>query len=519
MKTTHKINIDLMTPGLRPRVYAVQDDVCTREVQISLYSCGAAWSPARASSAAVGYMKPDGTVGLYDTLPNGSSAVEISGNMVTVMLAAQMLTCAGAVEAAVTLTDADGSQISTFAFDVIVSINPGSGAVKSEDYFNYVSPRIQTVIEQAAAAAASANAAADRANAASDIANEALKVAQTAEQKSDVLRDVVHELHNSIQKTELGAVIVLTDSADAKPENLRLFGTSVLKGTPTVESPAEITSVGDGGVVNARLRGKNLMPPDISSTILNDLKYTQGEDGSIVIDGTPKATANIIFSPNIELPPGDYVFTGIPGGAYGGYYLTGYDGVDKNAPRFSVYSEDKVVTITSGNIYQMRVVVTTGVTVSNVAYCPMIRPVKIKDATYEPYQARDLVLTLPAGCYLASVPGSDIRDYVDPIKGTYVQRVGIIESYAGEEVGDVYASSTGELNAGAKVLYPLPGLGLNHILLENEVAAFELARTFYQYTTLWNDEVAQMELRYMADTKLYIDSKFDELAQALVSAS
>lgn len=241
MKTIHKIKIDLLTPGQRSRIYAVQDDICTREVQISLYSGSICWSPAGAA-AAVGYSKADGTVGLYDTLPDGTSAVRISDNIVTVILAAQMLTAAGTVEAAVTLGDANGNQISTFAFDVIVAPNPSRGAIKSEDYFNYINPKFQTVIERAVTATTAANTAADRANAASDTAYEALETAQTADQKVNTLREVVSKLHSNIVETATGEVIQLSDASDLELVELNIDGT----GTPET--------------VTVTIAGKNLFP-------------------------------------------------------------------------------------------------------------------------------------------------------------------------------------------------------------------------------------------------------------------
>lgn len=352
MTVITNISVDLLRPSLYPKVNAVKDDVCTRDVVISLYSGGVSWPVPEGVSAAVGYRKQDGTVGLYDTLPDGSSAVKISGNTVTLTLAAQMLTSAGTVETAVTLTDAAGNQISTFAFNVIVASNPGSGAVKSEDYFNYVNPMIQAVIDNAAAAAASANAAADRANAASEVAYE-------ANRKADALREVVSKLHSNIVCEASGKMITLSDSAEAPLQGLRIFGKTE----------------------QATTTGKNLFDAQKYSSTPAGIEYTKKDDGSITINGTATATSQYIFHP-FYLEPGEYIFSGIPGAASGVYYLTGNDGTT----RFNVYSEgDNKVTITDGAITDLRIVVVTGKTVSNATYFPMIRLASITDDTYEPY--------------------------------------------------------------------------------------------------------------------------------------
>lgn len=64
-------------------------------------------------------------------------------------------------------------------------------------------------------------------------------------------------------------------------------------------------------------------------------------------------------------------------------------------------------------------------------------------------------VTLPT---LRAIPGSDIRDEMAYIGGGQWQvtrRVGVIGSYAGESVGNTWASSTGQLTTGAVVWYTL----------------------------------------------------------------
>ena len=42
-------------------------------------------------------------------------------------------------------------------------------------------------------------------------------------------------------------------------------------------------------------------------------------------------------------------------------------------------------------------------------------------------------------------------------------------------------------------------------------------QTFDTYTTVFTEEGAGMEVKYVADTKLYIDKKFDQLAAAMLT--
>lgn len=54
-------------------------------------------------------------------------------------------------------------------------------------------------------------------------------------------------------------------------------------------------------------------------------------------------------------------------------------------------------------------------------------------------------------------------------------------------------------------------------LSAEQLAAFTALRTNYPNTTVFNDEGADMEVKYVADTKLYIDKKFDQLAAAMLN--
>jgi hypothetical protein len=54
-------------------------------------------------------------------------------------------------------------------------------------------------------------------------------------------------------------------------------------------------------------------------------------------------------------------------------------------------------------------------------------------------------------------------------------------------------------------------------LTAEEIAQYSALHTNYPNTTIYNDEGAGMSVDYVADTKLYIDNKFTELAAALVN--
>lgn len=58
---------------------------------------------------------------------------------------------------------------------------------------------------------------------------------------------------------------------------------------------------------------------------------------------------------------------------------------------------------------------------------------------------------------------------------------------------------------------------IEHTLRTDQLAAFAALHTNYPNTTVFNDKNAGMEVKYVADTKLYIDKKFAELSAALLN--
>ena len=62
----------------------------------------------------------------------------------------------------------------------------------------------------------------------------------------------------TVKKTASGNPITLTDSAENKPLNMKLYGWSKQDGEPSPENPVEIESAGDDGKIGVSVTGKNL---------------------------------------------------------------------------------------------------------------------------------------------------------------------------------------------------------------------------------------------------------------------
>ena len=134
---TSKIRMDLLTaPKELPVIHAVQGESNARAVQLSLFCSDSPWKIPEGTLLSVRYSRTGQGGGHYDTLPDGSCAYSYEENRVTIILAPQMMSAAGAVTAQVELIHGDQVLI-TFSFKLMVAVNPAVGIVEQEDYVNW----------------------------------------------------------------------------------------------------------------------------------------------------------------------------------------------------------------------------------------------------------------------------------------------------------------------------------------------------------------------------------------------
>ena len=133
MLVTQKMKMHLDRHDMNQRINAVQGDCYTRQVQISLFENGKAWMLPEALEVEVFYKKADGTEGVYDTLPDGTSAWSAEANVLTIQLAPQMMTRQGLVLVQLALRSGQAI-LHSFGFYLVVS-KALEGV--SEDYYNW----------------------------------------------------------------------------------------------------------------------------------------------------------------------------------------------------------------------------------------------------------------------------------------------------------------------------------------------------------------------------------------------
>lgn len=135
MLITQTIERDFALPSPAPCIHAVQGDENTRAIQMKLYDNHAAWAIPEDAAILIRYRKPDGTGGIYDTLSDGTAAWIKEDNTVTLLLAPELLSAAGIVDASVAIT-AENQVLGTFLFRILVAEDPSADVPETEKYYN-----------------------------------------------------------------------------------------------------------------------------------------------------------------------------------------------------------------------------------------------------------------------------------------------------------------------------------------------------------------------------------------------
>lgn len=326
-----------------------------------------------------------------------------------------------------------------------------------------------------------------------------------------------------IVKTATGEVISVSDSADYRLLGLKLYGKSVQDGVPTPEAPVEIKSAGDGGDVTTYVFGQNLIDPMDTGKwrILNNATFEILENGKIKVTGSrgysgvkyniPSDAINLlkgkkcVISRTIDSQTNEsaVVIVQLTVNTASGlkYYYNIGSPITIDAYATSV-KFDVIVNNTSTTLEAPNTVV-----FSNLGI--YFGEATQSWDTYEPMQT----LTYPTPNGLPGIPVKSggnytdedgqqwICDEVDFASGKKIQRVGVINSYNSESVGDVYMSSTGQLTAGAKVLYPLTE-PVETDLTPEQLAAYAALTTYKPNTTVTTDSspAAGLEVKYLTDS-------------------
>ena len=134
MKPAANLKVDVAHSGFVSPVEAMQGDGGLRSISVELTDGGKPWYPPAGTEIAVAYTHSNGTKGLYNKLPDGRKAVTLRNNIVTVVLAPQMLAAVGEVKAAIVFSNEKLDQLTTFPITITVKKNLFADAQETVDY-------------------------------------------------------------------------------------------------------------------------------------------------------------------------------------------------------------------------------------------------------------------------------------------------------------------------------------------------------------------------------------------------
>ena len=137
---THNISLDMLEPGIPPRIQVKQGDSMSRNVRITLLAGGEPWPVPEGAEPLIRYFAQDPESGepirgLYDTLPTGDPAWSCGENQLDILTVPQMFAVPGIVQTDVALR-VDADTIATFNFEFYVNQAPANGTEpQAQDYY------------------------------------------------------------------------------------------------------------------------------------------------------------------------------------------------------------------------------------------------------------------------------------------------------------------------------------------------------------------------------------------------
>ena len=166
--------VDISAPSGPLVLYAMQADSMSRFFTITVTDSGAAWTPPDGAAWTIRFGAPGMPAGWYDTItePGGGThpAVVVNENTATIEIAEQAISTAGKNILCVLVTDAQGYQIASWPFTLVVQGVPGLEAPEATVYYNALTAQVAETLTNAQAAANSAQAAANSASEAESFA-------------------------------------------------------------------------------------------------------------------------------------------------------------------------------------------------------------------------------------------------------------------------------------------------------------------------------------------------------------
>lgn len=366
---------------------------------------------------------------------------------------------------------------------------------------------------------------------------------------------------DAIIETAQGETMILTDSSDKLFEGLRVFGKSTQDGTPSVENPVPIVNAGEGGSITVEVTGRNLLKPNSYNTYY-EFPLKANTVITLMTNGKPSQGGNIKFSAT----DGSNVWFSINAGQtrvcrsirnkdVKGFYdlLSPDDGLEYmfavgDIKTYTPYVEPQSLTLQTPNGLPGVPVSKDGnytdengqqyicdeVDLGREKYVQRVKDFIFNDKTnfsidtsakhensilvdikIEDASNRSTLSGNPLLCDKLKACREDIF-VTDEVSCGYTSGANFLRVRLPISAGTTNEGVKNYLtDKSFKILYIL-ATPIERDLTPEELAAYSSLHTNCPTTVITNDAEAHMEATYVADTKAYINKKFEELNQAIV---
>ena len=363
-----------------------------------------------------------------------------------------------------------------------------------------------------------AQVAAENAQIASEAAKMAAETAASEAQETVDDQKKILEI-NTIKKTKFGEVIVINNSAACKLQKFKLYGKSIQNETSSLETPVKIEDIENSKNISIIITSYQLLNFNVDQT------YT--DTNGVFTSGNSYQTCVLFLPKNTSIHiAGDFTLLNnnvIRVGWFNSFPKLGAVGIRSNLARESTLSA-------SEDTYIAFSFIPKDTQNLDIFFDKILKSFVINYGDngfpWEPYKSQILsfctlsdFLGIPVdsgGNYIDATGQQWLCDEMDFGCRKYVQRIGKIDYYINENIGDIYMSTTGQLSDGATVIYPLE-TPIEMDLPEEVMDAYHQLTMYYPNTTITTDSYppAGISVEYIADTKTYIDQKYDSLQKQL----
>ena len=321
----------------------------------------------------------------------------------------------------------------------------------------------------------------------------------------------------AIRPTVTGETISVNDSVEWPLQGLTVYGKSTQDGTPTPEAPIPIVSTGDNGSIEITISGENIFDlENITRSNVEDQEDKLFFKGLGFDSVVSLPVNNISTNDKLSLTYTAWTSDGGKARLSSDFYPDIYGGDVTNdivsEKTTKSYSFSPKIDIDSCK-FRMYVPYRSYSGLSPIYLSKEIMLVRgSQPKPYSPFVSQKLNINLinnlfgipvdSGGNYTDADGQQWICDEVDFGMGTHTQRIGKINSYNSETVGNIWMSTTGQLTPGATVLYKLDNPIVSN-LDTDMIADYKALTTYAPVTNIMTDSTpsAGLSVRYVADAQ------------------